>query len=214
VEEEAMNKLKLCLITLCWLGPTACSDSGRAAGTDGAGARATSSVDDVQTWIEDYATAHPGQAGDILTKTPAEIAADPGAQRLLALCGKDQLPVIPKLVWEHGGGDHAWIHPEQSAAVYCVYVPVAPSSAHWQYDATKDHVSADVYVLYPDQNPCKTEAGADQVAKCIGDPTNFEILVDTASLNDGEAAGLALSEAATELRLVTAQGAKVHLWTD
>jgi hypothetical protein len=212
--EEAMNKLKLGLIALCWLSPTACSDSGRAVGAESAGARAMPSVDDVQTWIEDYATTHPGQTGDILAKTPAEIAADPDAQRLRALCGKDQLPVIPQLVWEYGGGDHAWIHPEQSAAVYCVYLPVASASAHWQYDAAKDHVTADVYLLYPDHNPCKDETGADQVAKCIGDPTNFEMLVDTASLHDGADAGLALSEAATELRLVMAQGTKIHLWTD
>jgi hypothetical protein len=188
-----------------------------AAATGGSGGEGTSSmpsVEEVQGWIDAYAMAHPGQSGDILAKTPEEIAADPDAQRLMALCGKDQLPVIPKLVWEYGGGDHAWINPDQSALVYCVYMPVAPSSTHWLYDAAADHVTADVYVRYPDQNPCKDEQGADQVAKCIGDPTNFEILVDTASLNDGAGAGLSLAEATTELMLVVADDMKISLWTD
>jgi hypothetical protein len=170
--------------------------------------------DGVQKWIDDYAKAHPGASGDINDKTPAEIAADPDAMRLLSLCGEDQRPVIPTLAWEHGGADHAWINPDMSALVYCVYIPVTPNTDHWSYDAGADHVTADVYVLYPDENPCKDETAADQVAKCIGDMTNFEILVDTASLNDGMDVGLQLSEAATELLLVRAGGSKVHLWTD
>jgi hypothetical protein len=121
--------------------------------------------------------------------------------------------VIPKLAWEHGGGDHAWINPEMSALVYCVYIPVVPSTDHWKYDATMDHVTADVYVLFPDENPCKSESGADQIAKCIGDTTNFEILVDTASLNDGMDVGLSLSEASTEL-MVVLEASRMHLWTD
>jgi hypothetical protein len=175
---------------------------------------ATPSYDDVQKWIDDYAKAHPGASGDINTLTPAQIAADPDAQRLLSLCGEDQRPVIPKLAWEHGGGDHAWINPDMSALVYCVYIPVVPSTEHWKYDAAMDHVTADVYVLFPEENACKSESGADQIAKCIGDMTNFEILVDTASLNDGTDVGLSLSEAATELMLVPASASKVHLWTD
>jgi hypothetical protein len=185
-----------------------------AAGGGTAGANATASFEDVKKWIADYAAAHPGQAGDILAKSPSAIAADPDAQRLLGLCGAGQRPVIPQLAWETGGNDHAWIAPDQSALVYCVYIPVAPSSAHWQYDAAADHVSADVYVLYADQNPCKAESGADQVAKCIGDQTNFEILVDTASLNVGADAGLSLSEATTELRLLASDGSRVQLWKD
>jgi len=35
----------------------------------------------------------------------------------------------------YGGSHHCVIHPEQSALVYCVYIPVKPSSANWQYDA-------------------------------------------------------------------------------
>jgi len=36
-----------------------------------------------------------GEDWDINAKTPAQIAADPAAQRLLSLCGKDERPVIP-----------------------------------------------------------------------------------------------------------------------
>ena len=74
-------------------------------------------------------------------------------------------------------------------------------------------MTADVYVRFPDQNPCNSRVGADQVAMCIGDLTNFEILVDTASLNDGAAAGLALANASTELMLILADGSKVHLYS-
>lgn len=68
--------------------------------------------------------------------------------------------------------------------------------------------------VFPHENPCKSETRADQIAKCIGDMTNFEILVDTASLNDGTDVGLSLSEATTELMLIGSSGSKVHLWTD
>jgi len=51
----------------------------------------------------------------------------------------------------------------------------------------------------------------DQVAGCIGDPTNFEILVDTASYHDGADVGLALAEASTELRYILPDGSRVHL---
>ena len=191
--------------------------AGSGPGSGGSGPGSTGdhpTADEAKMLIDEYAMAHPGQAGDINAKTPAQIAADPDAQALLALCGDDQRPVIPALVWEYGGGSHAWIHYEQSALVYCVYIPVAPSSDHWQYDAAEDHVTADVYVLYPEQNPCKDEQGADQVVKCIGDPSNFEILVDTASLDDGGDAGLSLSEASTELKLVMPDATSVHLWDD
>lgn len=187
---------------------------GAAAGSGAPGTGAIPNYDDVKKWISDYAMAHPGQDGDFLGKSPSAIAADADAQRLLSLCGANQRPVIPQLVWETGGADHAWIKPEQSALVYCVYIPVSPSSAHWQYDAAMDRVRADVYVLYPDHNPCKADIGADQVVKCIGEQSNFEILVDTASLHDGADVGLSLSEAVTELRLVSPDGSAVHLWMD
>ena len=75
-------------------------------------------------------------------------------------------------------------------------------------------VTADVYVLFPDHNPCMDEAGADQVAACIGHPSNFEILVDIASYEDGGRAGLNLAEASTELVLILPDGTKVHLHSD
>jgi hypothetical protein len=168
----------------------------------------------VKSKIDAYKAAHPGNGGkdwDINAKTPAEIAADPAAQELLALCGEGQRPVIPLLAWEYGGNDHQWINPDASALVYCVRIPVNPGTDHWSYDATQDHVTADVSVLYPDQNPCKDQAGAAQVMSCLGDPSNIEILVDIASLNDGADAGLSLSNASTELRLVLGDGSTVHL---
>jgi len=166
--------------------------------------------------IEAYKTVHSGNGGkdwDILAKTPAEILADPAAGQLISICGEGQLPVIPDLAWEYGGSDHAWVNPEASAVAYCVYIPVSPSFEHWQYDPSADHVTADVYVKCPDQNPCKDEQGADQVMACLGDPSNVEIIVDTASLNDGADAGLSLSEATTDLNLITSGGETLHLYT-
>jgi hypothetical protein len=170
------------------------------------------SFEEVEAAVEAYGNAHPGMDGDITQKSEAELAADPAAAELHALCGEDQLPVIPLLTWEYGGADHAWINAEASALVYCVYIPVQPSSEHWAYDAAMDHVTADVSVLFPEDNPCKDEVGADQVAKCIGDPTNFEILVDTASMHDGHDVGLELSESSTDLKLILPSGEKVQLF--
>jgi len=167
--------------------------------------------DQVKAWAEAYKAAHPGGDWDINAKTPAEVANDPDAQRLLATCGADQRPVFPILAWEYGGSDHPWINPEASALLYCVYIPVNPSTDHWSYDAVADHVTADVYVAFPEENPCKDRVGRDQVAGCIGDVTNFEILVDTANLHDGMDVGLALAEASTELLLVLDDGSKVSL---
>lgn len=190
------------------------SDAG-ADGPSGDDRDATSpTYDQVKEWVEAYKAAHPGNGGkdwDINAKTPSQLEADPDARQLLSICGDDQRPVIPLLAWEYGGSDHPWINPEASALVYCVYIPVADPSEHWQYDPTGDHVTADVYVLFPDQNPCRDEQGADQLAACIGDPTNFEILVDTASLHDGVDVGLSLSEASSELMLILPDGTKVHL---
>jgi hypothetical protein len=184
------------------------------AGQGGSGDGGSLTADEARALIEAYKAAHPGNGGkdwDINAKTPAEIASDPDAQRLLGLCGDEQRPVIPLLAWEYGGADHQWINPQASALVYCVYVPVSPSSAHWQYDAVADHVTADVHVLFPDENPCKDQQGKDQVMACLGDPSNIEILVDTASLNDGADAGLALANASTDLYLIQADGTRVFL---
>ncbi|HEX5057769.1 MAG TPA: hypothetical protein VFV99_00355 [Kofleriaceae bacterium] len=169
--------------------------------------------DDIRARILAYKAAHPGSAGDINALTVDQVSADADAQWLLALCGTEQRPVIPLLAWEYGGSDHAWINPDASALVYCDHTPVAANSAHWTYDAASDHVTADVAVLLADENPCASRAGAEQVSGCIGDPSNFEILVDIASYNDGVDAGLSLAEASTELRLVTADGTTVSLYS-
>jgi hypothetical protein len=228
-----MTRWNLMPLILAAATPMGCGDDGSSAAdgalpADGAaradaapladvGPLADSSLgtyEEAQAAIDAYRAAHPGSDGDINAKSPGEIAADPAAQDLLALCGDAQRPVIPLLAWEYGGSDHAWINPEQSALVYCVYIPVASPTDHWRYDEGTARVTADTYVLYPEHNPCKDQVGADQVAACIGDPTNFEILVDIASLNDGADAGLALAEASTELMLILGDGAKVHLVTN
>lgn len=175
------------------------------------------SFEQVKGWIEAYKAAHPGNGGkdwDINAKTPAQVAADPAAQQLLSICGKDQRPVIPLIAWEWGGSDHRWINPQKSALVYCVYIPVRNPSPNWRYDAASDRVTVDVYVKFPDHNPCKNQQGAKQVAACIGDNTNFEILVDTASINDGHDVGLSLASASTMLRLILPDGTKADLWED
>jgi hypothetical protein len=177
----------------------------------------SATADEVRTSVLAYKAAHPGRGGkdwDINAKTSAELDADAEATALLGLCGEGRRPVIPLIAWEYGGNDHPWIAPEASALVYCDATPIVPSTSSWSYDAGNDQVTADVEVLFPDENPCKDLVGAEQVAGCIGDPSNFEILVDTASYYDGDCAGLSLSEAATELRLVLTDGSKVHLYTD
>lgn len=98
--------------------------------------------------------------------------------------------------------------------MYCVYTPVSPSTEHWAYDAARDHVTADVWVACPALNACGDRQGAAQAVDCIGAVSNFEILVDTASFHDGFEAGLALAEASTELRLLLADGTRVHLHDD
>ena len=171
-------------------------------------------ADDVRAWIVEYKAMHPGKDGDINAKTPAQIAADPKAQRLMKLCTDVQRPVIPLLAWEYGGVDHAWINPEASALVYCVYIPNATNGDSWSYDPVMDRVTADMFVRIVEENPCKDRQGADQVTACIGDMTNFEIIVDLASLNDGADAGLSLSEASTDLMLQQADGSRVLLITN
>jgi hypothetical protein len=171
--------------------------------------------EEAKSWITAYKAAHPGHGGkdwDINKKKPAEIAADPAAQQLLSLCGKDQRPVIPLIAWEYGGHDHQWINPEASALVYCVYTPNKTNSEHWKYDKATDHVTADVYVKFPDQNPCKNETGAAQVMSCLGDRSNIEILVDTASIHDGKDVGLNLSESSTDLYLLQPNGSRVLMY--
>jgi len=172
-------------------------------------------AEQVRAWVEAYRAAHPGNGGkdrDINAKTPAQLAADPAARQLLSVCGPAERPVIPLLAWEYGGSDHAWINPGASALVYCVYIPVKPSSAHWQYDPARDRVTADVYVRFPDQNPCKDRPGKDQVMACLGEPSNIEILVDTASLDDGAGAGLSVGSASTQLMLIQPGGATIPLY--
>jgi hypothetical protein len=201
-------------------GGTTAGAAGGGSATAGSSAPSGSATapacDQVKSLVEAYKAAHPGNGGkdwDINAKTPAEISADPAAQQLRALCGPNELPVIPLLAWEYGGGDHQWINPDMSALVYCVSIPVNPSSAEWQYDAAKDHVTADVSIKCPELNPCKDKQGADQVTACIGDSSNFEILVDTASINDGADVGLTLANSSTDLNLVLQDGSKVHLYT-
>lgn len=197
------------ILTVC-----ACSSTPHAGTRSMTGSPQSPTFDQVKKWVEAYKAAHPGHGGrdwDINAKSPAEIAAEPDTKRLLSLCGPNQRPVIPLLAWEYGGADHPWKNPEASALVYCVYTPVRRSSSNWRFDAAKNRVIADVYVKFPDHNPCKDKNGKDQVWAYIGDASNFEILVDTASLNDGKDAGLQLSEASTELKLVLPDGKKVQL---
>jgi hypothetical protein len=127
--------------------------------------------------------------------------------------------VIPLLAWEYGGSDHAWINPDAAALVYCVYVPVNPGTDHFNFDAASGKTTADMYVLFPDHNPCKDVAGPDQVLKCIGDPTdgssstlNIEILVDTININDGADVGLSLSSTPTDVMLIQPDGTKILMY--
>jgi hypothetical protein len=172
------------------------------------------SYSQVERWIADYKADHPGRGGkdwDINAKSPEEIASEPDTRRLCSVCGPDQRPVIPQLAWEYGGSDHAWENPETAALVYCVYTPVTKPSVHWRYDRAARRVVADVYVLFPERDPCAGASAKAHAAKCIGGFGNLEILADTASLNDGEDAGLSLSEASTELRLVLRNGKRAQL---
>ncbi|HET6284510.1 MAG TPA: hypothetical protein VFH73_26375, partial [Polyangia bacterium] len=193
--------------------------TGGAAGTGGAVGSLT--ADQVMAKAVAYKAAHPGNGGkdwDIIAccgsgaRSTASLAADPAAQELRSICGKDQLPVIPIIAWEYGGSDHSWINPSASAVAYCVYLPVKPSTPHWSYDVAADHVTADVTVKFPDQNPCKGQTGADQVLKCLGDPTNIDILVDTASYHDGADVGYDVSNASTDLMLILPDGTRIPLF--
>jgi hypothetical protein len=150
----------------------------------------------VRNWVVSYRRAHPGRSGDINAVGPAGAI----GRRLLAVCGSERHPVIPLLAWEYGGHDHAWIHPERSALVYCVYTPVKPSTSNWRY--AHGLVTADVYVLFPAHNPCRDKQGAEIVLACLGDGSNSEILVDMAGFHDGHDVGLELSEASTTLMLI------------
>ena len=176
---------------------------------------------DLQAWIDDYKATHAGNGGkdwDIIgccggaSRSESELAGDPDTVRLRSVCGPGRMPVIPQLAWEYGGADHPWINPEASALVYCVYLPAPPGAEHWQYDGGSDHVDADLYVLYQDENPCRDQPGRFQVMACLGEATNIEILVDTASFHDGADVGLSLSEATTDLYLLPADGSRVLMY--
>jgi hypothetical protein len=47
---------------------------------------------------------------------------------------------------------------------------------------------------------------------CLGHPSNIEILVDTASLDDGARAGLSVGSASTQLQLVEPGGMTIPLY--
>jgi hypothetical protein len=91
-------------------------------------------------------------------------------------------------------------------------IPVNSASTHWKFDAALQRVTADVYVRFPDQNPCKAQTGANQVMACLGDPTNIEIFVDIASFHDGADAGLSLANASTDVNLILPDGTKVPMY--
>src|SRR5262245_3745175 len=76
-------------------GPT--GGTGGAIGTGGSpgdgGSVGSVICDQIPGLVAAYKAAHPGNGGkdwDINAKTPAEIAADPAAQKLLSICGPDQ----------------------------------------------------------------------------------------------------------------------------
>lgn len=193
------------------------SSTGAADSTGTGGPVGVPTCEELAGVLQEYRDAHPGNGGmdwDINALDEAELAADPVAQALFMLCGVDERPVFPLLAWEYGGADHPWIAPEQGALLYCVYTPVDPATENWEYDDVTANVTADVYIVCPEQNPCNADVGADQVLNCNGDDSNMEILVDIASWNDGIDAGLELSRASTDLRLVLEDGTKVPLWTD
>jgi hypothetical protein len=202
-------------------GASGSSGSSGASGASDASVPPGPTYDQVKAWVLAYKTAHPGNGGkdwDIVSccagasRTQASLLADPDAMRLRSICGPDQLPVIPLLAWEYGGADHQWINPLASALAYCVYLPVNPPSGHWRFDVATMNVTADVYVLFPADNPCNAQQGKNQVMACLGDPTNIEILVDTASFQDGSGAGLMLANASTDLRLILPSGMTVPLY--
>ncbi len=189
------------------------ADTSAGSGTDSGDVVEAPSCDALPAFLAAFKASHP-DGWDINAMTPAEIAADADAQALLSLCGDDQRPVIPQLAWEYGGGDHPWIAPEASALFYCVSTPVDPGTEHWSFDAAMQLVTADVVIGCPQQNPCDGMAGADAVLMCLGDSSNIEIVVDTASLDDGHGAGLELAEASTDLYLLQEDGTRVLLWHD
>jgi hypothetical protein len=174
----------------------------------------------VQAAATAYKAAHPGNGGmdwDIIAccgfaRTEAQILADPTAVALRGICGAGQIAIIPTLAWEYGGTNHPWINPTAAAVAYCVYLPTKTNSAHWSHDATNDHVTAEVYVKFPAQNPCAAQIGKAQLLSCLGDPTNIEIFVDTASFHDGNDVGLDLSLSTTDLYLVLPDASRVFLY--
>lgn len=194
--------------------------SGGSGASADAGTAARATYAEVKAWAEAYKKAHPGSGGkdwdiNALDLNGNFIHDDPDARRLRSICGPGQLPIIPMIAWEYGGSDHQWVTPDLAALVYCVYTPANPGTEHWTLDGATQTTTADMYVLFPDQNPCKDKAGADQVMACLGDPAalNIEIIVDTVNFNDGHSVGLDVSATPTEVYLIQASGQKVHLYS-
>jgi hypothetical protein len=73
-------------------------------------------------------------------------------------------------------------------------------------------VIAEVYVKFPDQNPCTAQTGKAQMMSCLGDPTNIEIFADTASFHRGGDVGLSLAESTTDLYLVLPDGTRLLMY--
>jgi hypothetical protein len=181
-------------------------------GTPGGGS-GNATYDQISALVNSYAASHPGASGDVTVKTDAQLATDSAARQLVDVCGPGQRPVYPKLAIDYGaaGGDIPWVNPQAAALVYCVYIPTAQAGEHWSYNSSTGRVKADMYIKFPDQNPCKNMAGKDQVLGCMSSPGNVEILISAASLDDGHRAGLELSEASTELYYIMPNGTKVLL---
>jgi hypothetical protein len=86
------------------------------------------------------------------------------------------------------------------------------NSAHWSYDPVANKITAEVYLKFPEQNPCKGQAGKAQVLSCLGDPTNIEILVDTIVFHDGADIGRDLSGSPSDEYLVLPDGTRVLMY--
>ena len=164
----------------------------------------------VLAMVDSFAAAHSGKDTDINRGNGYTL---PGAAELRAVCGTGWTSVYPRLAWEYGGNDHAWISPDASPLLICVHAPTKPPySAEWTYDSNANHVTAMVFVKFPTQSPCQ-----DNLATCMtADTSNYEILVDEAGggNDNGASVGLNLDASSTELVIRLANGSMVHLWNN